>query len=579
MSHSELHHITQPHYSGIVASKGIAIGKAHVLNHEEIHLSESKIEATQCDVEWKRIQEAIEIIEKEINLTREMAQRSKNAEVDLIIETQLQILSDPELMEQAQYQLFTLLNPADVSLWQAFQQFIDIMEHSRNDYMLQRIPDIKEIRDRLIRAVQQHHTEADLSENSILVADWVAPEEVVLAHQSGVKAIICNQGGLTSHAAIIAHAMDLPMIIGLKFITRMVKDDDLLIVDALEGRVYLQPNEELIRTFKKLEEEERAKKTIHLQVIQRPNQLTCGSPFTLRANLEFLEEVDNVKRFGCDGIGLLRTESLLLTDGDALSETGQIRFYSQILESVEGSVTIRLFDIGGDKFLGRLQPEPNPFLGERGIRYLLSNRDLLRCQLRAILQVAQKYPGRIKLLVPMLAIIEEWHAFKMEFDDIQTELGPVDIQLGAMVEVPSLIVQADQFSKYVNYFSIGTNDLTQYIMATDRGNPLVANLYDPLQPAVFKGIKWMYVAAERNHKPLSVCGEAASNPFIAVALVGLGINELSMTPNAIPEVKRALTSVSLKEAQAIAQQILACETVSEVREVATIFEAHYLKNS
>jgi phosphoenolpyruvate-protein kinase (PTS system EI component) len=294
--------------------------------------------------------------------------------------------------------------------------------------------------------------------------------------------------------------------------------------------------------------------------------------------MEFLEEVDNVKRFGCDGIGLLRTESLLLTDGDALSEAGQIRFYNQILESIDGSVTIRLFDIGGDKLPGRRHPEPNPFLGERGIRYLLSNRDLLRCQLRAIVKVAQQYPNRIKLLVPMVAIIEEWLAFKTEFDDIQTELGKVDMQLGAMVEVPSLIVQADQFSKYVNYYSIGTNDLTQYIMATDRGNPLVANLYDPLQPAVFKGIKWMYAAAERNNKPLAVCGEAASNPFIAVALMGLGIHELSMTPNAIPEVKRALTSVSLKEAQGIAQQILACETVSEVREVATIFDAHYLKN-
>ncbi|TNE72130.1 phosphoenolpyruvate--protein phosphotransferase [bacterium] len=563
---------------GITASKGVAIGKAQLLNHEEIHLSESKITADQADCEWKRIEEAIELIKKEIALTREIAQSTSNAEIDLIIETQLQILSDPELIDQISYHLVDLLNPADVSIWHAFQQFIDIMEQSRNEYMLQRIPDIKEIRDRLIRAVQQQQSNTNLNKASIIVADWVAPGEVVLAHQSGVKAIVCNQGGLTSHAAIIAHAMGIPMVIGLKHITRLVKEDELLIADAIEGCVILSPDDEQLQRFQDLECSQREKREKQFEIISKENTLTCGAPFTLRANLEFLEETDNVRRFGCDGIGLLRTESLLLTDGDAISEAGQERFYSQILASTDGIVTIRLFDIGGDKLPGRRQPEPNPFLGERGIRYLLSNRDILRSQLRAIVKVAQAYPNRIKLLVPMLAIIEEWLAFKEEFETVTFELGKAELKLGAMVEVPSLIVQADQFSKYVDFYSIGTNDLTQYIMATDRGNPLVANLYDPLQPAVFKGIKWMYAAAERNNKPLAVCGEAASNPFIAVALVGLGITELSMTPNSIPDVKKALTSVSLIEAQSIANQILACETVSDVREIAAIFHNHYLQS-
>lgn len=558
---------------GVTASKGIAIGRAQLLHHEEIHLQEHLIEADQVDAAFAKFESAIEKVKAELSLTREIAKEHSNEEADLILETQLQILEDPELLVQSKELISEELYPADRAVWSAFQLFIDVLEQSRNEFMLQRIPDIKEIRDRLVRSVQQHHQSTDLKESAILVADWVSPSEVVLAHQSGVKAILCNQGGLTSHATIIALAMEIPMIIGLKAVTRMVQDGEIVIVDAVNSQAFINPSFQLVRTYKELEFDQIEQKKALLNIVSRPNVMLCGKPFTLRANLEFAEESENVKRFSCDGVGLLRTESLLLTDGKAITEQGQIHFYSQILANTEGAVTIRLFDIGGDKLPGRRQVETNPFLGERGIRFLLANPDLMRFQLRAILTVANKFPNRVKILVPMVAVLEEWFGFTKLLQEVAHSMENISdefidsIPLGAMVEVPSLIVQADLFSKYVDFFSIGTNDLTQYIMASDRGNPLVSTLYDTFQPAVFKAIKWMRDAALRNHKPLAVCGEAASNPVFALALMGLGITELSMTPSSIPEVKRMLTEYSVEQAEVLASRILSCETISQVYEI------------
>ena len=556
---------------GITASNGIAIGRVQLLHHEEIHLQENLIEESEIDNELKKISLAIEGVKRELVLTRDIAQKQHNEEADLIIETQIQILDDPELSDQTHIHIGDMHYPADRAVWSSFQHFIELLEQSRNEFMMQRIPDIKEIRDRLVRSVQQQQRTTYIKEDAILVADWVSPSEVVLAHQSGVKAILCNQGGLTSHATIIAHAMEIPMIIGLKSITRFVNDGDIVVVDALNAKAILNPDFQLVRRYKELEIDQLEQKKLRLQVVTRKNETNCGYPFTLRANIEFVEELDNLERFCCDGIGLLRTESLLLTDGDAYTELGQIQFYTELVKKSNGPVTIRLFDIGGDKLPGRRTTEQNPFLGERGIRYLLSNEDLLRSQLRAILTVAHLHPNKVKILVPMVSVLEEWFEFTRILKEVATELPIVTdeflstIPLGAMVEVPSLIVQADLFCKYVDFFSIGTNDLTQYIMATDRGNPLVASLYDPFQPAVFRAIKWMRDAVLRNNKPLAVCGEAASNPLFALALIGLEISELSMTPNSIPEVKRMLTEHSIMEAKKLSDKLLNCETVSDVK--------------
>jgi len=558
---------------GITASKGIATGRVQLINHQDIHLQEVRISESQVEDEINKFEVAVERVKQEIHLTREIAKERKNEEAELIIETQLQILDDPELIVQTHCQIADELFAADKALWTAFQQFLEVLEHSRNDYMLQRLPDIKEIRDRLIRAVQQNTKQTDLKDAAIIVSDWVTPSEVLLAHKSGVKAILCNQGGLTSHATIVAHAMELPMIIGLKAITRLVHDGDCVIVDAIGSKVIINPQFSTIRSYKEHEEKEQKRKLLRELYIQKACLTSCGEPFTLRANLEFVEEIQNVNRYRCDGIGLLRTESLLLADVEAISEKGQIHFYRQIVSESEGPITIRLFDIGGDKLSARRQPEQNPFLGERGIRFLLANPDLMKSQLRAILTVAREYPGRIKILVPMLAVLDEWFAFKQIYLDIRSEIGMNEdevfqqISLGAMVEVPSLIVQGDQFSKYVDFFSIGTNDLTQYIMATDRGNPAVANLYDSFQPAVLRAIKWMKVAAEKKHIPLSVCGEAASDPVFALTLLGLGITELSMTPNSIPSVKQILLQYSISEAEELANKLLSCDTVEEVHEI------------
>lgn len=564
---------------GIAACTGIATGRVQLINHQDIHLQEENISEKQIDNEYQKFEEAVNRIKKEIQLTREIAKERNNEEADLIIETQLQILEDPELLVQTHLQITEELNSADKAVWTAFQQFLEVLEHSRNEYMLQRLPDIKEIRDRLVRAIQHTTQQTDLQDSAIIVADWVTPSEVLLAHKSGVKAILCNQGGLTSHAAIVAHALEMPMLIGLRDISRLVTDNECVIVDARHGKAILRPTLSTIRKYKEEEQVEIKLKIERDTVIQRADVTACGEPFTLRANVEFEEELINVERYRCDGIGLLRTESLVLTDVEALSEVGQYQFYSTIVRETEGIITIRLFDIGGDKLSARQQPEKNPFLGERGIRFLLANPDLMRAQLRAILKTAREHPGKIRILVPMVAVLEEWFAFKEVYLSVRSEIGMQNdslfapIPLGVMVEVPSLVVQGDQFANYVDFFSIGTNDLTQYIMATDRGNESVASLYDPFQPAVLRAIKWIKFTADKKNIPISVCGEAASNPMFALVLLGMGIKELSMTPNAIPAVKQLLTKITVEQARSITEKVMQCYKMEDVRTLISAYES------
>lgn len=558
---------------GTPATKGVAIGRVHLLSHSELSLTEGQIDPAQMATELDKIKFAKEEIKKELLITKKIASTQKQAEIELILDTQLQILVDPELENQIQFHIYEQRMAADRAIWDSFQYFIDLLEKSRNQYMLERIPEINEIRNRLIRTLHQKHEPFEIEQGSILVSDEVTPSEVIQASKQNVKGIITDRGGLTSHSAIIAHSLDIPMIIGAKNCFKKVQNDNLVIIDADQGLFYIAPDQELVDRYQRRIRDSEKEKAKQLKILTETDTLACGTPFILQANIELVEEIDQVKAFRAHGIGLLRTESLLMGESETGSIDTQQSFYTTILNKCNEEVVIRLFDIGGDKLLGPQAVESNPFLGWRGVRVLLDRIDLLTDQLTAIYTVSAHYPGRIKILVPMISWLEEWFKIREVIDDVKQTLMsnqiPFDntIPVGAMVEVPSMIVQADKFAKYVDFFSIGTNDLTQYILAVDRGNTLISHLYQQIHPSIFRAVSYAVRAANNNKKEISVCGESASNPYAAMAYLGLGIKKLSMTPNEIPNVKAKLRSVTLEQCKELAKKLFNAETLDDVKQI------------
>lgn len=559
---------------GTPVAGGITSGNVYRLCHADVRLKSDEIKSEQVGEHLHKYEDAIERLHDELKLTQRLAALQKQSDSELIIDTQIQILLDPDLEEQITDHIQSKLLPADRAIWDAFQLYIDLIEQTRNDIMIERIPDIRDVRNRLIRFVQRSSGEFMFSQGSVIVADEITPSEVIHASRNKVKGLVCNTGGLTSHSAILAHAMEIPMVIGVKHATSNVKNGELIALNADNGEVYIRPDEALLDDFLIKEADRKEERSKLMSVLAEPNTLSCGHKFELLANMEFSEEIPTCKKYKPQGIGLLRTESLILSDDQALDEEKQLEFYRTMAEAVDKKVlTIRLFDIGGDKLNPFEKQESNPFLGWRGVRVLLDKPNILHDQLRAILRVSGEYPDQVRILVPMISWVEEMQAIHAAVAKVKEELDKDDlkydpfIKVGAMVEVPSMVVQADKFANHVDFFSVGTNDLTQYILAVDRGNTLISHLYQQIHPAVFRAVAYAVRAAKSKQVDISVCGEAASDPIASMAFLGLGINRLSMTPNEIPRVKDKLRKVSFEDCKQLTTELLNAESMAEVKQI------------
>lgn len=563
---------------GTSAAKGVAVGQAQLLCHDELTISSDTIEEHEVERHLELYSKAKSKLEEELVLTRRLSRLDSFPESEDIIETQQFILNDPELNDQVG-NLINAKHTAERAIWEAFQIYIDLLEQTRNETMLQRLTDIREVRDRLIRIILRQNEDFQFQQGAILVADEITPSEVIHAVRHKVKGLVCNTGGLTSHSAILAHAMELPMLIGVKKATTQVRKGEWIALNADTGEVIFRPEDDVIDQYAEFEKEIARRKMELMDVVNEPNELMCGHKVSFQANMEFQEELPGYSMYKPQGVGLLRTESLILSTENALDVDRQIEFYDAILEHTgDEIITIRLFDIGGDKLNAYEKKEANPFLGWRGVRVLLDKKELLRDQLKAILTVSGKYPGRIRILVPMISWVEEMIEIREEVEQMKKQLIAENItvdtviEVGAMVEVPSMVVQADKFANYSDFFSVGTNDLTQYTLAVDRGNTLISHLYQQIHPAVFRAVAYAVRAANSKKMSISVCGEAASNPMAAMAFVGLGIHNLSMTPNEIPSVKSKLRSVTYQQCKTFASQLLNASTMDDVREIISRFE-------
>lgn len=553
---------------GLAASPGIALGKVYVFNRRQPVIDSATIPKSEIKEHLNEFHSARDLTENELN---ELLQEELDDETLKIISTQIEMVRDPELCDQVEKLISVELHSASYAIQKVFENFLSMLSAADNHVARERIIDIKDTRDRLIEYINDQSSTIRVDGEYILVAKDLSPREVIKLSGGEVKGIIMDKGGPTCHAAIIARAMGIPAVVGAKNASELAHDNGLIALNGSTGSIIINP---LDSTVDRLNNKVAAWSE-HLaklkSICDQPSVTKDGHPFTLRANIEFARELPNIDSYNAEGIGLLRTESIYLSKEHFGNQRKQESFYNSILEKTgDEPVTIRLFDAGGDKFFNLGEKEENPFLGWRGIRMLLDEPDLLREQLRAIYLTAGKYPGRVRILLPMITNVTEVLALKKHIERVFDQLGKEghktdpDIQLGIMVEVPSVAILADKFAEHVDFFSIGTNDLTQYTLAVDRGNELISELFNQRHPAVWRMINHTVDAARRHGIGISVCGELASDPEAAACLIGMGINELSMSPAKIPEVKQLLIQNDYQRMKDLSAGVLECITVEEV---------------
>lgn len=554
--------------SGLSGSKGIAIGDVCVLDRKKRTVSPTPIKKNQAARNLKKFTEARAALTEELRLLEESLDDKDSAE---IIDTQLEIIADPEIERKVTGIVNEKLLSVDFAVYQTFCGFIERLKESGSELFRQRIIDLEDIRDRLVDLLCEYDQKKSIKKGAIVFTAELSPAELVSYFDNGIGGLVMDKGGVTSHAAIIAQSLGIPCVVSSKTAVRDARNHKRAVIDGFEGKVILDPGEEDVKWYRSQIRKQKRKKQ---RVADTVNESKDGISFTLQANIEFEAELEGISRSSASGIGLLRTESLLFRKKNLRHEQEQIRFYTKILSEVPGQITIRLFDVGGDKGNVRAVQEANPFLGWRGVRMLLDEKEVLHTQLAAILKVAGKFPERVRVLVPMVSVIEEFRAVRSTMEDIQGALissgQPVDekVPLGLMVEVPSVALSADKFAAEADFFSIGTNDLTQYTLAVDRGNEQICSLFQHYHPSVLQLIQLTAAASETAGIPLSVCGELAGNNVGAAVLFGMGIRDFSMVTHSIPAVKALLSSGSLKTFSTLAEEAL---KVSTAREVENLF--------
>ncbi|HAR40226.1 MAG TPA: phosphoenolpyruvate--protein phosphotransferase [Coprothermobacter sp.] len=547
---------------GIPGAPGIGIGTAQVLKKE---LDIPRFAVEDLKEELKRFYEALDQSKQQVSQLLERASKNRNKDVADIMQAHLMMLDDPEFLGKVKESIENEKLNAEFAVWSVGQEYIQFFEQMTDEYLKARAADLKDVTERIIRNLTG--TLLDLSQlphNTVLVARDLAPSDTAQIDREHVVGLVTDEGGPTSHVAIMARSFQIPAVVGTKDATQEIKNDDLLVVDGNEGVVEVNPGEDLLKNYEQKLLQWKKEQSDLGELITVPSVTKDGAQVKLEANIGRPEEVETALKFGAEGVGLFRTEFLFMDRNTLPSEEEQFEAYKKALEGMRGRVvTIRTLDIGGDKdlpYLG-LERENNPFLGWRAIRYCLDRRDVLKTQLRAILR-ASVY-GKAAVMFPMISSVEEVVKAKEVLEGAKAELReegqPFDehVKVGIMVEIPSAAVAADLLAPEVDFFSIGTNDLTQYTLAVDRDNEKVREYYNPLHPAVLRLIKRVIDVGNAFGKEVAMCGELAGDDKATEILLGLGLQVFSMTPSSIPRVKKVVLSANNEETQAIAKKAAA----------------------
>lgn len=557
--------------TGIAASPGFGIGQAHLV-HPQVHwggLTERYTDDPDAEIEHLHaaIQRSIEEIEALKERVREHLPETDRA----IFDVHRMILEDPGFVDK----IAALIRQgwsADTALKKVLEEYIEALGRAGNEHLRDRVADLRDVGQRVLRnLLGLEEKDGPRGDNVILVAEELTLSDLCRVDHAQLKGIVLASGGATSHASILAKSFEIPTVVGVEH-AELVREGDTVIVDGNSGVVYINPGVEVVREYNRLDREYRTFNRALEEMHDLPAETLDGVRVSLCANVGLLGDLAFARRHGAEGVGLYRTEVPFLTYRDFPGEEEQLNLYRRVITEMGGRpVTIRTLDLGPDKYPPYLQlpQEENPFLGWRSIRISLEMADLFKVQLRAILRAGAH--GPVRLLFPMISSVEEILQVKELLAQVKEELRRKGdafdpwMPVGIMIEVPAAVWIADRLAKEVDFFSIGTNDLIQYLLAVDRNNRKVAPLYEPLHPAVLAAIARTIQAAKRAGKRVSMCGEMAADPLCTLVLLGMGLDEFSMEPFFVPVIKRVIRSLSYAAAQQLTQEILGMETVQEVK--------------
>lgn len=558
--------------NGIAASNGIAIAKAYRLIEPELSTSKRTIEVPSD--EQARFRAAIETSKQELESIRVKAEKDLGADKAAIFEAHLLVLSDPELLTPVEDRIKSESINAEFALKETADMFVMMFEQMDNEYMRERAADIRDVTKRVLAHLLgvQIPNPSMIAEEVIVIAEDLTPSDTAQLNRQFVKGFTTDVGGRTSHSAIMARSMEIPAVVGTKAATAEIQNGDLVIVDGLTGVVHINPTPELVKRYEDEYTAYEAQKAEWAKLVNEPTISVDGKQVELVANIGTPKDITGVIQNGGEGVGLYRTEFLYMGREQLPTEDEQFEAYKAVLEGLSGKpVVVRTLDIGGDKELPylNLPKEMNPFLGHRAIRLCLEEQEIFRTQLRALLRASSF--GNLKIMFPMIATLGEFRQAKAILEEEKQELlkngvsVSDHIEVGIMVEIPSTAVMADTFAKEVDFFSIGTNDLIQYTMAADRMNEQVSYLYQPYNPAILRLVKMVVDAAHKEGKWAGMCGEMAGDEVAIPLLLGLGLDEFSMSATSILKARSLITKLSQSEMESLAVSVLAMDTNDDVK--------------
>ncbi|HCY7497776.1 TPA: phosphoenolpyruvate--protein phosphotransferase [Staphylococcus aureus] len=560
---------------GIAASDGVAIAKAYLLVEPDLTFDKNE-KVTDVEGEVAKFNSAIEASKVELTKIRNNAEVQLGADKAAIFDAHLLVLDDPELIQPIQDKIKNENANAATALTDVTTQFVTIFESMDNEYMKERAADIRDVSKRVLSHILgvELPNPSMIDESVVIVGNDLTPSDTAQLNKEFVQGFATNIGGRTSHSAIMSRSLEIPAIVGTKSITQEVKQGDMIIVDGLNGDVIVNPTEDELIAYQDKRERYFADKK-ELQKLRDADTVTVdGVHAELAANIGTPNDLPGVIENGAQGIGLYRTEFLYMDRDQMPTEEEQFEAYKEVLEAMNGKrVVVRTLDIGGDKELSylNLPEEMNPFLGYRAIRLCLAQQDIFRPQLRALLR-ASVY-GKLNIMFPMVATINEFREAKAilleEKENLKNEGHDIsdDIELGIMVEIPATAALADVFAKEVDFFSIGTNDLIQYTLAADRMSERVSYLYQPYNPSILRLVKQVIEASHKEGKWTGMCGEMAGDETAIPLLLGLGLDEFSMSATSILKARRQINGLSKNEMTELANRAVDCATQEEVIEL------------
>ncbi len=559
---------------GIAVSPGVAIGEALIVDNEGFRIPRRFLPRDAVDEELARLDKAMQASATEVENNRVRVAEQLGDDYAAIFSAHLQMLRDKRLRSEIEEMIRTRHYSPEYAVSRALRRYAKVFQSLEGDYMAERANDIFDIEKRLLRNLLGRRREelARVTSPVLVLAHNLTPSETANLNPRYALGMVTEIGGPGSHTAIVAEGLGIPAVVGVGSFLTDVSGGDTVIIDGDQGQIILHPDEETLARYRHEVEEQRHLATKLEALRELPAMTADGELVQLTGNIEFPHEVEQCRERGADGIGLYRTEFIYLGRDDEPSEEVHYEAYKAVAQAMEDKpVVMRTLDLGADK--GGMFPSPederNPFLGLRSIRLALRNRDLFRVQLRAILRAS--VAGNIRVMFPLISTVMEFRQAKMVLSDAMEDLEeagiPYDqnIKVGMMVEVPAAVMMMDRFVEEVDFFSIGTNDLVQYCLAVDRSNKDVANLYTSADPAVIRMIDMAVSTARKRSVPISMCGQMSGNPIYTMLLLGMGLRSLSVTPAAVPEIKRVCRSVTIEQCERVAAHVKTLDNARDIK--------------